>query len=160
MPVERRQRVVRTQVPGEGVRREPVHQGKQRDGFVAPGVGSRSTGWTNVDVRLGDACRPAFDQPDLAGREFDAAIATFAISAMPDAGAVLRNVRDALRPGGQLFVIDLCLVPRGRTAALGIVLVLAGSERGPHVYRNGWRLSSPTESFDLGERRRRRAPSN
>ena len=41
-------------------------------------------GWQNVEVRRGDGSQPALEQPDLARHDVDAAIAMFAISAMPD----------------------------------------------------------------------------
>lgn len=106
-------------------------------------------GWDNVEVRRGDASQPAFEQPDLARHDVDAAIATFAISAMPDVRAVLRNVRDALRPRGRFFVIDLRLVPRGPA---GIVVRLLGL-----CYRlvAGWTgqdvLTALQETFDTVE---------
>jgi SAM-dependent methyltransferase len=103
-------------------------------------------GWDNVEVRRGDASQPALEQPDLAQHDVDAAIATFAISAMPDLYAALQNVRDALRPGGQFFVIDLCLVPKGPA---GIVVRFLGL-----CYRllAGWTgqdvLTALQETFD------------
>ena len=75
-------------------------------------------GWRNVEVRRGDGSQPALEQPDLARHDVDAAIATFAISAMPDVHTALQNVRDALCPGGRFLVIDLRLVPHGPSGIL------------------------------------------
>jgi SAM-dependent methyltransferase len=66
-------------------------------------------GWTNVEVRQAD-----FAQRDTTLEGFDAAIAIASLSAMPDIPAALANAEKALRPGGQLFVFDFRLRPRGR----------------------------------------------
>lgn len=103
-------------------------------------------GWDNVEVRLGDASQPAMEQPDLAQHRVDAAIATFAISAMPDVYAALRNVRDTLRPGGRFFVIDLRLVPQGPAGVvvrfLGLCYRLLAGWAGQDV------LTAIQETFD------------
>lgn len=65
-------------------------------------------GWTNVEAHLGDATRTL---PDL---EFDAAVALYSLSAMPDMAAATRLVHEALAPGGHCFVADVRFVPSGR----------------------------------------------
>lgn len=64
----------------------------------------RAHGWTNVELRLGDATRLP-----LGDEEFDAAMALFSLSAMPDVPAAVRHAYAALRPGGRLFVLDVRL---------------------------------------------------
>lgn len=106
----------------------------------------RRHGWDNVEVRRGDASRPAFEQPDLATAVAGAALASFALSAMPDVGAAARNVRAALRPGGRLLVLDV------RLTRSGVLARLLGL-----VYRTlaGWSgedtLSALREAFDSVE---------
>jgi ubiquinone/menaquinone biosynthesis C-methylase UbiE len=83
-------------------------------------------GWGNVAVVLRDVTRDA-----LGSDEFDAAIATFALSAMPDVPAAVQNVHRALRPGGQLFVLDLRFDTTGTFGAVSWLLdrtyrILAG----------------------------------
>ncbi len=87
-----------------------VQDGERGVGAVEPG---QHVGWSNVEVRQGDACRPEFVQPDLDGRRFDTAVSTFAISAMPDVRAAVENVHAALPPGGRFFVLDVRLAARG-----------------------------------------------
>jgi SAM-dependent methyltransferase len=65
-------------------------------------------GWDNVELRCVDFTR-AHVVPD----SFDAAIALFSLSAMPDVPAALDVAATALRPGGRLFVADLRLEPGG-----------------------------------------------
>lgn len=77
-----------------------------------------ANGWVNVEVRGGDLTTDRLDSD-----AFDAALATFALSATSDVRAAVENVNQALRPGGRLFVCDLRLVPTGRAKA---VVWLAG----------------------------------
>ena len=69
-------------------------------------------GWPNVEVTCRDVTIDALD-PDT----FDAALATFSLSATSDVPAALEHVYRSLRPGGRLFVCDLRLAPEGRAAA-------------------------------------------
>lgn len=78
----------------------------------------RRHGWDNVEVRRGDASRPAFEQRDLGAGFADAALASFALSAMPDVRAAAASVRAALRPGGRLLVLDVHLTRPGILARL------------------------------------------
>lgn len=73
-------------------------------------------GWANVEVDGGDLITDPLDPG-----AYDAALATFALSATADARAAAENIHQALRPGGRLFVCDLRLVPTGG-AALAIRL--------------------------------------
>jgi demethylmenaquinone methyltransferase/2-methoxy-6-polyprenyl-1,4-benzoquinol methylase len=58
-------------------------------------------GWANVRVVRGDATEAC-----VSPGHFDAAISTFALHTMTDAGAVVRNVHEALRPGGRFVALD------------------------------------------------------
>lgn len=83
----------------------------------------RAHGWSNVEVRWADASRVPHGDA-----EFDAALASTSISAMPDVATAVRLAHDALRPGGRLFVFDMRLVgdaPRTRIAR-GIYRATAG----------------------------------
>ena len=64
-------------------------------------------GWENVEVRRTDAARVEFDE------QFDAAIATLALSVMPDARRVAETVSRSLRPGARFAVVDVRPVPSG-----------------------------------------------
>lgn len=71
----------------------------------------REHDWENVEVICADAATARLEP-----NTYDAAIATFALSAMANVPAAVENIYMALRPGGRFFVCDLRLVPRGRTA--------------------------------------------
>lgn len=79
-------------------------------------------GWVNVAAEAADATTA-----DLGTARFDAAFALYSLSAMPDIGAAVQRVHEALRPGGRLFVADVRLVPGGRTAPL--VRLMRGAYR-------------------------------
>ena len=64
-------------------------------------------GWENVTVVRADATTAALGGP------YDAAIATLALSVMPDVERAVRNVHDALAPGAPLGVLDVRPVPSG-----------------------------------------------
>lgn len=82
--------------------------------------------WRNVEIIHADACRDP-----LGHEEFDAALAVFSLSAMPDVHAAVQNIHAALRPGGRLFVLDLRLVPERRRLLIRLLRslyrLLAGS---------------------------------
>lgn len=59
-------------------------------------------GWANVEVRLTDAS----SSTDLESETYDAAVASFSLSTMPDLDAAVERVHAALRPGGKLFFAD------------------------------------------------------
>jgi phosphatidylethanolamine/phosphatidyl-N-methylethanolamine N-methyltransferase len=58
-------------------------------------------GLANVTLKLMDATRM-----DLGDDEFDAALATYTISAVPDPVAVLREMRRVVKPGGNIVVLN------------------------------------------------------
>lgn len=66
-----------------------------------------SRGWENVHVVRGDATTA-----DLGG-PYEGAIATLALSVMPDIEACVRNISESLEPGGRLVVFDLQPFPSG-----------------------------------------------
>ena len=80
----------------------------------------REHGWENVEVICADASRVRVE-PEA----YDAAIATFTLSAVADVRGAVDTVYAALRPGGRFFVCDLRLVPRGRAGLLIRLLGLA-----------------------------------
>jgi len=73
-------------------------------------------GWDNVTVRRADA-----STADIGG-PYDAAVATLAMSVMPDVRAAVANVRDALVPGARFVVFDLRAVPSGPARVLNPLL--------------------------------------
>jgi len=62
---------------------------------------SAARGWTNIEFRQGDAARL-----DLPPQSLDAAICTFALSAMPGERAALARVAQALKPGARFVALD------------------------------------------------------
>lgn len=58
-------------------------------------------GLVNVTLKVMDATRM-----DLGDDEFDAALATYTISAVPDPVAVLREMRRVVKPGGNIVVLN------------------------------------------------------
>lgn len=65
------------------------------------------SGWENVTVVEGDATSRAL------GSGYDAAVATLAMSVMPDVRAAVENVHRSLVPGGSFAVFDLRPIPSG-----------------------------------------------
>jgi len=76
-------------------------------------------GWTNVAVICADAARAPIE-----AEAYDAALATWSLSAIANTGGAVETVHAALRPAGRFFVSDLRLVPQGRAAP---VIWLIGS---------------------------------
>lgn len=105
----------------------------------------KAQGWSNVRVMCADAA-----QVRLGCDEYDAAIATFSLSAIADMPAAVENVRAALRPGGRFFVCDLRLIPEGRAGlaiwVLGLVYRLIAGWSGRDVL---YRLRATFQSVDL-----------
>ena len=75
-----------------------------------------SRGWENVDVYRADATTA-----DLGG-PYDAAVATLALSVMPDVERTVRNVYSSLAPGGRLGVLDLQPFQSGPARAVNPLL--------------------------------------
>lgn len=103
---------------------------------------ARASGWGNVTAVRADATR----LPVADGRA-DAAVATLALTAMPDAGTVVREVRRALTPDGRFAVMDATLGREDHPLAARLL--------GP-VYRRvaNWNPGS-TSSRGIGRLRRR-----
>lgn len=78
----------------------------------------RERGWSNVRLMCADV-----GTVRLGCDEYDAAIATFSLSAIADMPAAVDNVHTALRPGGRFFACDLRLIPEGR---MGFAIRLLG----------------------------------
>ena len=55
----------------------------------------------NVTLKVMDAT-----SMDFADNEFDKAVATYTISAVPDPVAVLREMRRVVKPGGELVILN------------------------------------------------------
>lgn len=62
--------------------------------------------WDNVEVRRGDASSTVLEP----GR-YDAAVAGYALSAVPDLGTAVQHLHAAIRPGGRVFVGDMQFGP-------------------------------------------------
>jgi len=75
----------------------------------------RERGWANVAVVRGDATR-------LPVGGLDAVYASMTVSATPDPGAVAREARRALRPGGRVAALDARPFPDGPWTALNPLL--------------------------------------
>jgi ubiquinone/menaquinone biosynthesis C-methylase UbiE len=65
-------------------------------------------GWSNVHVMHADAA-----QVGLAPNRFDGAIASLALSAMPNVEGALEHIHETLRPEGRLVVLELDLFQTG-----------------------------------------------
>jgi ubiquinone/menaquinone biosynthesis C-methylase UbiE len=89
----------------------------------------RERGWSNVTVLRADAAR----EP-LGHNEYDAAVAIFSISAMPDVAAAVGSAFKALRPGGRLFVVDMRLLLTGSPLRRARTRLLRGVYRATAGY--------------------------
>jgi ubiquinone/menaquinone biosynthesis C-methylase UbiE len=69
---------------------------------------ARAEQWPNVEVRHADATTV-----DLPANHYDAALASFSISATQDVQATVTNIHKALRQGGRLFAPDMHLTGGG-----------------------------------------------
>lgn len=68
----------------------------------------RAKRWHNVEVHHADATTV-----DLKPNHYDAALASFSISATQNVPATVANIHGALRPGGRLFAPDMHLTGTG-----------------------------------------------
>lgn len=82
-----------------------------------------ANGWTNVEVRLTDASTSTDLEPDT----YDAAIASFSLSTVPDLNAAAERVHAALRPGGKLYFADAHFRPGLPRALRLLYRVLTGA---------------------------------
>lgn len=73
-------------------------------------------GWENVEVHRGDATTTELGGP------YDAAIATLALSVMPDIDRAVRRVHAVLKPGASLGVLDLQEIQEGSGRVLNPVV--------------------------------------
>jgi demethylmenaquinone methyltransferase/2-methoxy-6-polyprenyl-1,4-benzoquinol methylase len=108
---------------GPGVNFEALREAVGPEGLVvgvdlARGMVERARervetrGWENVEVVQADATRLSYRRP------FDGALATTAVSAMPDVRGVVERVHDALVPGARFALYEIRLVPSGPARVL------------------------------------------
>ena len=74
---------------------------------MAEKAATRAAQWDNVEVRHADATTM-----DLPANHYDAALASFSISATQNVPATVTNIHQSLRDGGRLFAPDMHLVTR------------------------------------------------
>ncbi|WP_267643653.1 class I SAM-dependent methyltransferase [Haloarchaeobius amylolyticus] len=74
-------------------------------------------GWQNVSLVQADATAPHVQADQL-----DGVLATTAVSATPDVRSTVRNVSEALCPGGRFALYDIRLVPAGPGTVLNPVV--------------------------------------
>ena len=70
----------------------------------------------SIEHRLADAAALPF-----ADREFDAAMITYGLSAIPNQRAALREMTRVVRRGGRIGVLDFDFIPDGAVSELGVV---------------------------------------
>jgi phosphatidylethanolamine/phosphatidyl-N-methylethanolamine N-methyltransferase len=93
-----------------------------------------------ADLRLGNVTLKAMDATvmDLRENEFDAAVATYTISAVPDPVAVLREMKRVVKTGGNLIMLNHF---RSLRPAIGRLEDLVA----PVCTRLGWKSNLPLE---------------
>ncbi len=94
----------------------------------------RRAGWSNVDLVAGDATAVA---EGLLGRRFDAVLATYVLSLVPDWRAAWRSLHAAVRPGGRVAVVDLAR-PDGAARLLTPLARLACAVGGSDIDARPW----------------------
>lgn len=97
---------------------------------------TRRAGWGNVELLEADVGRLT---SVVQGRSFDAVIATYALSIVPDPESVWRQAIDLLRPDGRAAVVDLAL-PTGSDAVWWPLARLACWAGGADPERAPWRM--------------------
>jgi phosphatidylethanolamine/phosphatidyl-N-methylethanolamine N-methyltransferase len=93
-----------------------------------------------VDLRLGNVTLRAMDATvmDLGENEFDSAVATYTISAVPDPVAVLREMKRVVKTGGNLIMLNHF---RSQRPVIGRLEDLVA----PVCTRLGWKSNLPLE---------------
>jgi phosphatidylethanolamine/phosphatidyl-N-methylethanolamine N-methyltransferase len=93
-----------------------------------------------VDLRLGNVTLKAMDATvmDLGENEFDSAVATYTISAVPDPVAVLREMKRVVKTGGNLIMLNHF---RSQRPVIGRLEDLVA----PVCTRLGWKSNLPLE---------------
>src|SRR5262249_47633742 len=93
-----------------------------------------------VELGLDNVTLKAMDATvmDFGDSEFDAAVATYTISAVPDPVAVLREMRRVVKPGGIIVVVNHF---RSERRMLGRIEDLVS----PVCTRLGWKSTLPLE---------------
>jgi phosphatidylethanolamine/phosphatidyl-N-methylethanolamine N-methyltransferase len=93
-----------------------------------------------ADLRLGNVTLKAMDATvmDLRENEFDAAVATYTISAVPDPVAVLREMKRVVKTGGNLIMLNHF---RSQRPVVGRLEDLVA----PVCTRLGWKSNLPLE---------------
>lgn len=87
----------------------------------------------NITLKVMDAT-----SLDLGDNEFDKAVATYTISAVPDPVAVLREMRRVVKPGGSIVILNHF---RSERRAIGRIEDLVA----PVCTRLGWKSNLPLE---------------
>lgn len=93
-----------------------------------------------VELGLGNVTLKAMDATvmDFGDSEFDAAVATYTISAVPDPVGVLREMRRVVKPGGNIVLLNHF---RSRRTVMGRLEDLVA----PVCTRLGWKSNLPLE---------------
>ncbi len=93
-----------------------------------------------VELGLGNVTLKAMDATvmDFGNSEFDAAVATYTISAVPDPVGVLREMRRVVKPGGNIVLLNHF---RSRRKVMGRLEDLVA----PVCTRLGWKSNLPLE---------------
>jgi len=93
-----------------------------------------------VELGLGNVTLKAMDATvmDFGDSEFDAAVATYTISAVPDPVGVLREMRRVVKPGGNIVLLNHF---RSRRKVMGRLEDLVA----PVCTRLGWKSNLPLE---------------
>jgi demethylmenaquinone methyltransferase/2-methoxy-6-polyprenyl-1,4-benzoquinol methylase len=98
-------------------------------------------GWNNVVLIHADATSFKLSEP------VDTALCTLAIGLMPDSGAVIRALVDAVRPGGQVLISDGRLVARWYGPLANPLLRWIGAPWVPPVVRGHYWAARPWEAL-------------
>lgn len=106
----------------------------------------RRNRWSNVDLHHGDAAN--LDWLDES-QTFDAALFTYSLSIIADWQSAWEQVRNRLRPGGRVVVVDLAL-PSGVGTVLRPLAELACFTGGSDPHRAPWTalLEDTVDTFE------------